>query len=211
MIFPGGFKQFNIHSRRSESRQDHAQGISKDCQSNHGEPEINMMFKVFWNLSQLIVEFQKLWRDSVGCLKKSLKTSLQTWTSLQREDRVSIKTRMLRSRVNTDFKRGSEELRVSLQTQVWATQRFSSNASLSNSAFLFKRGSEQLCVSISTRACELRVSTSMRLWEACERVYTTERSPRPMRDLHFCCNWSSLLGQLTPHIMWELIPIMEEF
>jgi len=38
MIFVVGFKQFNSILRRSEHRQDQAQGISGDCQSKHKGP-----------------------------------------------------------------------------------------------------------------------------------------------------------------------------
>jgi len=52
MIFPGGFKQFNSTLMKTRIQIRLSSDISKDCQSNHREPEINLRSKVFQNMSQ---------------------------------------------------------------------------------------------------------------------------------------------------------------
>ena len=43
------------------------------------------------------------------------------------------------------------------------------------------------------------------------RLQQATRDPRPVRDPRFYYNRPPLLGQLTPHVMGELISVMEGF
>ena len=90
------------------------------------------------------------------------------------------------------------------RTQVWVTLRSRSSASLSNLALHFRRGSEKPYVSLQTRVW------ATPCFETPASTTSNVRSASSA-NLCFCCNWPSLLGQLTPHVMGELIPIMEEF
>ena len=107
------------------------------------------------------------------------------------------------------FKCESEQLHISLQTRVWATPHFTLNAGLSKSVSLQMRIWAISHLSFNARLWASRFDLNAimrRLWVA--RLHNSTRSAR---DLRFCYRWSLLLGQLTPHIMWELIPIMKGF
>jgi len=117
------------------------------------------------------------------------------------------------------FKRKFEKLCVPFQTGVWETLRLMSNASLSNSAYYFKRRSEQLCSPLQMQVWETPHLTSnaslsnsafwlRRGFKPC--VYTNARSASSTRPV-FLLQLTTLLGQLTPHIMWELIPLWRNF
>ena len=55
-------KGFTVHLRRLHSRQDQAQSISNDCQSNHENHEFNKSLKNFKIRPQSITDYHKLWR-----------------------------------------------------------------------------------------------------------------------------------------------------
>jgi len=55
-------KSLIVHSRRSKFRQDRAQGIPEDCQSNHERLLPGEKSKIFQNPSQSTAEFLKLCR-----------------------------------------------------------------------------------------------------------------------------------------------------
>jgi len=75
---------------------------------------------------------------------------------------------------------------------------------LSNLALYFIRGSEKTYVSLQMRVCAtLRFETP--------RLQQATRDPHPAQVQRFRCNRPPLLGQLNPHVMGELIPIMEDF
>ena len=120
-------------------------------------------------------------------LSNSASQPTQVWVTPRFRSSASL------SNLALHFRRGSNKSCVSLQMRVWATWRSTSDAGLRNAASHFKSGSEQL-----------RIMSSPRLQQA-------TRGPRPARDLCFWCNWPPLLGQLTPHIIGKLIPIMEGF
>ena len=91
---------------------------------------------------------------------------------------------------------------------VWVILRPIPSASLSNSALHLKRESKKPRISLQTRVWVIPRSD----WDTgLSHASIQTRGPRPVRDPCFCYNWHVLLGQLTPHVMWELIPIMENF
>ena len=105
-----------------------------------------------------------------------------------------------------------------MQTSNAGLMNSASHAGLSNLVSYFKRGSKEPRILRGSE--QLHVTRFARVWatprfdwdtdmECC--IYTVTRIPRPAWDLRFCYNWPSLLGQLSPHIMGELIPIMEGF
>ena len=75
-------KGFTVHSRRSYSRQDQAQSISNNCQSNHEKYEFNQSPKYFEIRPSQPRNIENFGGGSVGCLKitedKSSKSRIQT-------------------------------------------------------------------------------------------------------------------------------------
>jgi len=216
-IFLGGFKQFNSILTKITIQKGSSSDISKDCQSNHGKPKFKRSLKYFKIHPSQPRSIKNFRGGSVGC-PKITKDKSSDVTSLQCEGRIL--------NWNTDL-----ALREAwrLQTRAWVSPRSmwvwgysATNANLSNSAFHVKCGSEQLGAPLQTWVwgtllLTLRAGLSnLALYEQlcvlrfpCLQQVT--RCPRPARDPYFCCNRLSLLSQLTPHVMGELIPIMEGF
>jgi len=62
-------KGFTVHSRRPYSRQDQAQSISNDCQSNHEKYEFNQSSKYFEIHPSQPQNIENFGGGYVGCLK----------------------------------------------------------------------------------------------------------------------------------------------
>ena len=67
--FLAASKGFTVHSRRLYSRQDQAQSISNDCQSNHEKYEFNQSLKYFEIRPSQPRNTKNFGEGSVGCLK----------------------------------------------------------------------------------------------------------------------------------------------
>ena len=104
--------------------------------------------------------FENFGGGFIGCLK-IIRDKSSDRALLQREGRILTKMWTSHPGANTDFKCRSEQICISFQMRVWATQCFTSNAGLSKFVFhlkygseqlRFKRGSEQLHILLSSNA-----------------------------------------------------------
>jgi len=75
-------KSFTVHSRRPHSRQDQAQSISNDCQSNHKKYEFNQSSKYFEICPSQPQSIENFGGGSIDCSKitgdKSSENRVQT-------------------------------------------------------------------------------------------------------------------------------------
>ena len=129
-IFPGGFKQFNSTFTKTRIQTDQAQSISKDCQSNHGKPEIKLSLKYFKILPSQPRSLENIGGYFEGYPKITKDKSSDANLTSTRRSRFKLKHGPCVHR--------------SMETSNADLSKPAFNASLSNSMSHFKRGSEQL-------------------------------------------------------------------
>ena len=89
-IFLGGFKQFNSIAQKDQNPEKIKLRTFQDVASPITKSQVNIKFKVFQNPSQSTIEFQKLWRDSIRCLKITEDKTSKRGPHAKRKGRVLI-------------------------------------------------------------------------------------------------------------------------